>query len=210
MLLATLLHPDSIVLYTGAGILNSIALSPLLLSTIGLLGRVNDSLRHTEKRAFSPRTFRLLSIPTVTGLGLCVAGGTLTGISGDPTNVHITTKIGVILFVVAFAVMNFITAITYRNLSYAEAGERQLGRVVAVSAPFLIVRTVYSVLGAFGNNLKFNILIGSVPIYLCMAVLEEFAIFVLFIAVGFTLRVIPKDYEATSTETAFNFCETEG
>jgi hypothetical protein len=40
MLLATLLHPDSIVLYTGAGILNSIALSPLLLATAGLLGRV--------------------------------------------------------------------------------------------------------------------------------------------------------------------------
>lgn len=146
----------------------------------------------------------------MTGLGLCVAGGTLTGISGDPTNVHITTKIGVILFVVAFAVINFITAITYRNLSYAEAGERRLGCVVAVSAPFLIVRTVYSVLGAFGNDLKFNILIGSVPIYLCMAVLEEFAIFILFLAVGFTLRVIPKDYEATSTETAFNICETEG
>ena len=40
MMLATILHPYSIVLYTGAGILNSIALSPLLLSTAGLLNRV--------------------------------------------------------------------------------------------------------------------------------------------------------------------------
>jgi hypothetical protein len=146
----------------------------------------------------------------VTGLGLCVAGGTLTGISGDPTNVHITTKIGVILFVVAFAAINFITVITYRSLSYAEAGERRLGRIVAVSAPFLMVRTVYSILGAFTNDLKFNILIGSVTIYLCMAVLEEFAFFILFLAVGFTLTVIPKDRDGTDTESTSNICAIEG
>jgi hypothetical protein len=40
MMLATISKPHSIVLYTGAGILNSIALSPLLLSTIGLLNRM--------------------------------------------------------------------------------------------------------------------------------------------------------------------------
>jgi len=63
--------------------------------------------------------------------------------------------------------------------------------VVAISLPFLLVRTVYSALSAFTHSLNFNILIGSVSTYLSMAVLEEFAIFILFLSIGFTLRIIP-------------------
>jgi hypothetical protein len=132
-----------------------------------------------------------LSIPTVTGLILCVTGGTLTGIGGDPSNIHITTKVGIILFVFALAAITYITARTYHNLRHAEAEEKRLGLVVAISLPFLLVRTVYSILSAFSHSLNFNILIGSVSIYLSMAVLEEFVIFILFLIIGFTLRIIP-------------------
>jgi hypothetical protein len=130
-----------------------------------------------------------------------VTGGTLTGINGDPTTVHITTKIGIILFIIAYISIIYITIRTYPNRSYAEKGEKLSASIVAASLPFILVRIVYSVLSSFTGNPKFNFLVGSVAVNLCMAVLEEMIVFTLFLTAGFKLKVISEERTSTKAES---------
>lgn len=57
----------------------------------------------------------------------------------------------------------------HRNLG----ADSRLLPTVGLAAPFVVVRMVYSALGAFSHGQKFNIVSGSNTAYLCMDVLME-------------------------------------
>ena len=96
-----------------------------------------------------------------------------------------TTKVGVLLYVVAFGAICFVTFLTLANISHIDAGERRLGFGVAIALPFLLIRLIYSVLSVFLHDHHFNIFNGSVAVYAVMAVLMEFAVVLDYLFVGF-------------------------
>lgn len=70
-----------------------------------------------------------------------------------------------------------------------EKGERRTLLAVAISAPFILVRILYSVLVWFAHNDNFSLFGGDVTVQLVMAVLEEVVVVVVCLGVGMTLSV---------------------
>jgi hypothetical protein len=99
------------------------------------------------------------------------------------------TKVGVIIFIVAWASLCILLTILAIRSSHIRRGERHLVIAVAISVPFILVRLIYSVILSFANNPRFNLITGSETINLVMAVLEEFVVVIVCLVIGLTLQV---------------------
>ena len=125
------------------------------------------------------------------GIILSIIGGVDSGNGYGKTGRYVPqtlTKVGLGLFIASFVAILAFTAILSTCISHAEPGEKRILLAVAASLPLLLVRLIYSSLYTFGNDLRFSSLSGSVTILLCMALLEEIAIVVIYQGVGLTLR----------------------
>ena len=195
--LALINSPTSTSLHIASGITNSVGLSPLLLSSLGLLNRAIESI---ERRAASvtvtPRHLRLIQLLVMIGLILAIVGGVNAGeakTADDLDDARTLTQAAVGLFIAGFVILTLSTARVFFAISSAEEGERRLIPALAVALPFLLVRVIYSGIGAYGSNTKFNATTGSSAIFLVMVVLMELVVVVIFEGVGLTLRAIPRE-----------------
>ncbi|THV53576.1 hypothetical protein BGAL_0047g00290 [Botrytis galanthina] len=199
MSLAAISSP-SVSLYTGALILQTIGLSPLLLSTLGLLSRVLDSINQNIHTLIQPRMLKLIEILTVVGLILGIIGGINASGAYTSTGKWVPgteSKVSNILFIVSFVAIIATTILTSFSISHAENGEKRILLGIAIALPFLFVRLLYSVLSTFvSHSTTFNALNGSVTVLLCMDLLEELVIVLVYLAIGVTLKVKPKNVVA--------------
>ncbi|TGO37394.1 hypothetical protein BHYA_0098g00170 [Botrytis hyacinthi] len=199
MSLAAISSP-SVSLYTGALILQTIGLSPLLLSTLGLLSRILDSINRNTHTLVQPSMLKLIEIVTVVGLILGIVGGINASGAYTSTGKWVPgteSKISNILFIVSFVAIMATTILTSFSISHAENGEKRILLGIVIALPFLFVRLLYSVLSTFVSySTKFNAFNGSVTVLLCMDLLEELAVVVVYLAIGLTLKVKPKDVVA--------------
>ncbi|OJJ34859.1 hypothetical protein ASPWEDRAFT_182996 [Aspergillus wentii DTO 134E9] len=186
--LATISHAST-GLYQATAICSSIGLSPLIMACSGLLSRANESIKRKGGSPINEVFFTALRILTIVGLILCIVALSrgLTVESLQHPDVKI--KIGMILFLVAWAMLCFLLAILTLHRSQIEKGEHRLLLAVAISAVLILVRLIYSMLAWFLANSTFNILNGNMTVQLVMSVLEEFGVVIVCIAVGLTLRV---------------------
>jgi len=100
------------------------------------------------------------------------------------------TRAAVGLFLAAFGIICVATLKTFLGVERVEKGEKRLLWAVAASAPFLAVRLVYASIAVFGTDTRFSLLGGDVTVLLCMALLMELGVVVVFEGVGVTLRVV--------------------
>ncbi|KAF7955764.1 hypothetical protein EAE96_004687 [Botrytis aclada] len=198
MSLAAISSP-SVSLYTGALILQTIGLSPLILTTLGLLSRVLDSINRNTHTLIQPRLLKLIEILTLVGLILGIVGGLNASHTYTSTGKWVPgteSKVSNILFIVSFVAIIATTILISFSISN---GEKRILLGIAIALPFLFVRLLYSVLSTFvSHSTKFNALTGSVTVLLCMDLLEELVIVLLYLAIGVTLKVKPKDVVADS------------
>ncbi|KAM0309611.1 hypothetical protein ACHAO8_008858 [Botrytis cinerea] len=199
MSLAAISSP-SVSLYTGALILQNIGLSPLILTTLGLLSRALDSINRNTHTLIQPRLLKVIEVITLVGLILGIVGGL------DASDTYTSTgkwvpgtesKVSNILFIISFVAIVATTMFTSFSIQHAENGEKRILLGIAIALPFLFVRLLYSVLSTFvSHSTKFNSLTGSVSVLLCMCLLEELVIVVVYLAIGVTLKVKPEDVVA--------------
>lgn len=130
---------------------------------------------------------------TLAGFILCIIGGVNAASSDNIAKVQNSTKVGISLYLASFAAICLIALYVGTKSKQVEKGETRLVLAVIFSLPFLLVRLIYSSLATFAHNPRFNIMTGSVTIFLVMAVLEEFVIILTFLTAGLSLEVIPKD-----------------
>ncbi|CZR57326.1 uncharacterized protein PAC_07215 [Phialocephala subalpina] len=202
MQLATISKPNSVSLYTGSAILNSVGVSPIELAALGLLSRLLDNIHKTYNTFLHPRMLQLVQTIIIVGLILGIVGGIDAGNSFQDTGKYhpgTLNKAGTSLLIVSYALIVLFTAIISFFVKHAEPGEKRLFLAVAVACPFLAVRLVYSGLSTFSTNPRYNILTGDVTIFLCVALIEEFIIVVIFEAVGLTLRKQVKGQHVQAT-----------
>ena len=112
------------------------------------------------------------------------------------------------LFIAAFGLLVLVTMSLAKSIQYAEKGEKRILIAVAASLPFLLVRLIFSALAVFKNEKRFSLYNGDVTVLLCMALLEEVVVVVLYEGVGLTLKKEDKastgqaqrtgDYELTA------------
>jgi MFS family permease len=202
MQLLTINNPTNTGLYTGYAILQNIGLSPLMLAAIGLLSRLLSSINKSKTILVRSGMFHLIHLVIIIGLILGIVGGI------NASNAYVSShyqsyapgslnKAGTALFIVAYVAILALTAVIGLNISAAEKGEKRLFMAVAISLPFLLVRLIYSILFTFTHNNDFNLLTGSVTVVLCVALIEEFIIVVIYEGTGLTLKKVEKHFEAT-------------
>jgi putative Ca2+/H+ antiporter (TMEM165/GDT1 family) len=198
MQLATISDPRSQSLLTGSSILNNIGLSPLEMAALGLLSRLISSISKTKSTFVKPRMIQLIQLIIVIGLVLSIVGGIDASSSyvdsvkkqGLAAAYHPNTlnKAGAALLILCYALLVAFTAITYPSVSYAEPGEKRLFLAITLSLPFMLVRLVYSCISTYSNMKEFNLMSGNVTVFLCVALIEEFVVVVIFEATGLTLQ----------------------
>lgn len=183
--------------YTGVAVLGNIGLSPLLLSTVGMLSRVDGAVGRRMGC-----TLVLIALPILLALALLIAG------SIDPTSQEGPTfsangeiKAGVALYLICFIELCYATAIILFRKHLALRDDRNLGMVVALSLPFMLVRVLYITLFAFadhGNSEWFNPISGDETTQLCMQVVQEYIIVLLFLLIGLNLKEKHREREVTA------------
>jgi hypothetical protein len=206
--LATIGNPTNTDLYIGVSILQNIGLSPLELTSLGLLSRVLSSINRSQPTIVTPRILRLVQVIVMVGLILGIVGGIDASSSLAKTGVYVVqsiSKVGLGLFIGSFVIIVIVTILISFSVSHAEHGEKRLLAAVGLSLPFLLVRLVYSSISTFTSNTSFNSVSGNVTIFLCMALIEELIIVVIYEACGLTLQKagryeVPPEADGTHSE----------
>lgn len=194
MQLATIKSPTNASLYEGSTILNNIGISPLTLAALGLLSRLLDNINKSHRTLINSHMLRAIELIVIVGLVLGIVGGidAANNIVKDgrykpgPLN-----KAGTALMIVAYVLLVMATAITSFSISHAEHGERRLLTAIALAMPFLAVRLVYSIISTFTTIKSFNLFSGNPTVFLCVCLLEELVMVLLFEGTGLTLKQIP-------------------
>jgi len=219
--LATLNDPTNVGLATGAATLQTIGLSPLILTMLGLLGRVLESVRHNRKTLLDPRALRFVQTLVLVGLVLGIVGGVRFGSDAAAAAtraargggyvapaIRTESKAGLGLMVAGYAILAVATVLVGAQVRAAEPGEKRLLGAVAAALPFVLVRLVYSCIGTFGGpDANFRALGagGAGPLYadyfLGMAVIMEMAAVAVIEGVGLTLRAVPKGERTTFAQS---------
>jgi len=195
MQLATISQPHNVSLYIGSAILLNIGLSPLLLAASSLLSRVLESINKTHHTLINSAMIKLIHTVITVALILGIVGGTQAGTNYGNTGIYkaqTLSKVGSVLFIVAYIAILLVTVIISFSVSHAEAGEKRLLLAVAVSLPLLLVRLIYSLMTSFSKLKGFNSVTGDVTILLCVALIEEMIVMVIYEGVGLTLKKISK------------------
>lgn len=129
------------------------------------------------------------------GIILSIVGGVDSGTDYHKDGRYVPqtlTKVGLGLFIASFVAILAFTTILSLSISHAEPGEKRVLFAVAASLPFLLVRLIYASIYDYKLDYNFSALNGSVTILLCMALLEEIAIVLIYEGVGVTLRKVAK------------------
>jgi len=191
--------PGSNSLSTGSIILQTIGLSRLMLASLGLLSRAADSINRSYQGLINSRMLKLIQIVITVGLILAIVGGINASndlSSGGSYHPGTLSKAGTVLLIVSYGGIVLAIIMMSFSVSHAEPGEKRLVLAVAVSIPFLLVRLVYSIMVTFSTLEIFNQINGSVTTLLCMALIEEFIVVVIYEGTGLSLREIPKSQHA--------------
>lgn len=128
----------------------------------------------------------MLYIPNVLALALVLAGGVLLS-SSNPLEQRSGKKfaqMGLSIFMVVFAIYTVICLLTLLSLDAVAAGERRILYGVLISIPFLFLRILYAMLAVFRDKRKFAIVNGSATVQLCMAVIMETIVVVIYCGIG--------------------------
>jgi hypothetical protein len=196
MQLSTLHGPPKVSLYEGYAILNNVAISPLQLLILGTLSRLLSSIHKTHNLFLKVWMLYVIYMAIVLGLILGIVGGIDAGNSFEQVNAsgqHVfhpgpLNKAGSIILIACYVAIVAVTALITIFKSHIEPGENRLYLAVVLALPFLLVRLVYTGFSTFSYNPKFNILDGNTTIFICMALIEELIIVIIFEAAGLTLR----------------------
>lgn len=116
------------------------------------------------------------------------------------------TKAAMGLFLAVYVITMVLNAWLFQSYSVAMLNyQKKLFLAIALSAPFLLVRLIYSALGDYTSSVHFSMqsLIEnnhiSVTVYLCMSVLEEIISMVIAMVFG-VLAVLSSDFVKPNPE----------
>lgn len=112
---------------------------------------------------------------------------------------NVEVKVGMVLYLVSWVTLCVFLGILFMRRSSLETGENRNLAAVAISAPLLMIRIIYSMLLFFLANSTFNILSGNTTVQLFMSVFEEIAIVFVCLGIGYTLKVREKPGHSYTT-----------
>ncbi|KAM0253652.1 hypothetical protein ACHAQJ_007164 [Trichoderma viride] len=186
---------------TIATIASFLGLSPLLLATLGILSRVYFSVLELPwNLVFGFFIAKIVQLPTVVALILCIVGATSANTPADIANQD-TIKAAVIVYLIVLILLAILTMVAgIMSCMTNRHVESTMLNVVAVSLPFLLLRLIHSLLLVFSKKFQDSAAKGStssVIAELCMARVEEMIIVLLFLYAGLTQQAVPERENGT-------------
>ena len=111
----------------------------------------------------------------------------------NPTQIQSNTEVhvAIILFLVVYIVIVAMALFAVCCTKQIPNEERVLLKAVVLALPFIFVKILYSLLTAFSGLSVFNFITGSKTADLCMAVLEEMVVVLLYLFAGLRVQTAP-------------------
>ncbi|KAL7902879.1 hypothetical protein HDV63DRAFT_412035 [Trichoderma sp. SZMC 28014] len=188
-------HDSSTGLLKAVIIIDSIGISPLLLATLGVLSRFVDWINSRGTQVFGMKQFRLIQLLITLGLILSIAGGTSGSSSNGKVTVSTTAKVGVILYIIAFAGITFMLVISSGYRTAVPIQERRSPVAIAIAWPLIFARLTYSTLAIFLHNNTFSVVGGDVGVSVGLAVVEEWLVVIDYLILGFNLQKLEPEQQ---------------
>jgi hypothetical protein len=183
--------PTNIGLQIANGILIGIALSPLLLATLGFLKTVASI--GFEDKVILHQVLSRGQIVFYVAIALVTAGGVQANPENKPSTIkqgHDLQHAGIIILAVLFVLLVLLHAYLWTCRERLTTARLTLLKGISAAVPFLLVRVIYSVISVFSNsNLhsKWSPLYGSVGIFVGMALIMEYIVVCIYIGVGISI-----------------------
>ena len=130
----------------------------------------------------------ILHIPTILALILAIIGGTRissSDVSKHPSGQNFE-KAGGVMFLIVYIALVVLVLLTMIHYSQLPWGEKRILLAIMAALPLLAVRILYSLLADFKHDSTFNIVDGNATVQLCMSIIEEMIVMVLFLVAGIT------------------------
>lgn len=169
-----------------------------MLASLGLLGRVRHSIHKTRQTMVTTTVLSLDDLVILLAVVLSIVGSTSIPHSAfqnpdEPLEIPNTLTAGSSLYIVAYVLLALMTACLCLHIRHAEHGEKRLLAAVALSLPFLLVRLVYTCLSVLGQVAKFGFAHRDTTIFLCMTLIMEAVVVIIYEVAGLTLRRLSAD-----------------
>jgi hypothetical protein len=204
--LATINYPTNTSIWAGYFTTFSICISLLLSSSLILLRRLALRAGTDFPRIAGRDSMRFCQLLVTIGLILGVVGGITAannwGSIGSykPDSIQ---KASTTIFIVSWALVVFMTIYTLGKAHGASSQTQKIAvAVFAISLPLLAVRIAYSAVFIFADARSFSSINGSVTIMLCMALIEEAVVVLMYEVLGFV--TLETERRATSVTGEFN------
>ncbi|KAF8583035.1 hypothetical protein K439DRAFT_111065 [Ramaria rubella] len=178
----TELHPTTGLLIT-VGILQAMGLSPLLLATLGFVTNIAQYGLPSLSNIM-----RLLRLDLAVAVVLAIIGGIKTSpnnSSSDQATGHTLLRVGAVLFVIAYVVLFGIHVLLWGKKENIPLNHKKLLTSLSFALPFLAVKVLYSVLGAFvPSPSQWSSTTGDWKLYLVMGLLMEYIVVCIYVITG--------------------------
>jgi len=178
------------ILNTASLVLSFTGISPLLLAALGLVYRIRFGMVKIYPTTIKPIHLVILRIPVMAALVLCDEGAIEYGARIGATGIYkipITSKIGVILFLVVSIATAIVTVFLFNKRFRFDDSDQYVLYAVAASLPFIFARVIYGFLGAWAPDPSFGFFGGSVLLQGCVSVLPEMIVVVIYSVLGVVL-----------------------
>ncbi|KAJ5739757.1 hypothetical protein N7533_012541 [Penicillium manginii] len=171
-----------------------IGIAPLVLTYVGILRQIDF------EQKMPPRRLTIVTLVALIGLILAIAGVSTAKTSpGETYKPGTLVKVAMAIFLVIFAATMLLSVWLFYSLSFSLLRfQKKLFLAIALSAPFLVVRMVYSALSDF-TTIKEFALGQNETVYLCMSVLEEIVANIIVLSFGIS-AVLQPDFVKLNAE----------
>jgi hypothetical protein len=131
------------------------------------------------------------------GLILSIAGVNSTPGPDGKLQLDTEVKVAVILYVLGYGAIIVGIIVCSVNLGTAAPMEQlRIAAAVALALPFIGSRLIYSLLAVFVNNDTFALGdAGSIVVYVCMAMVEEYIVVAIYLLLGFSINKIEREQQ---------------
>ncbi|KAI4745183.1 hypothetical protein E4T50_04475 [Aureobasidium sp. EXF-12298] len=211
--LATINYPTNTSIWAGYVTTFSICVSLLLSASLVLLRRLAQRAGTDFPQIGRRDSMKFCQILVTIGLILGIVGGIRAdnnwGSSGS-YQPDVIQKVSVVIFIVSWALVVFMTI---HILGKAHGTTSQTQKIAvgvfAISLPLLAVRIAYSAVSIFAHPASFSSINGSVTIMLCMALIEEAIVVLMYEVLGFvTLETERREPSVSSDFDKLSTAET--
>jgi len=183
-------------------VFDGMGLAQLLAATLGLLARVINWIQIDKQELICLRELLLVRALVIIGLILSIIGGATNKINVydpyHPISASPSSQAAIIFYIISYIGLVYLAFICAKHIASVPFGEKRIGHAVLIAMPLILLRLIYAALDTFRHDKKFNIYNGSVAALVCMALLEEIIVVIIYILLGYVIPLMNPEQQPPS------------